>query len=242
MSLRIEETFQVRAPVDRVWRYLVDPRQVVECLPGAELTGVQDDHTYLGRVKVKVGPITAGYNGRATVVEQDDVARVVRIAAEGRETAGSGSAKMTMTSRMTVLADGTTEVHVLADVDVVGKVVQFGRGMIEGVSRQLFKQFTDCARARLEVAEAAPPAGAAAVDVGAPSALALPAAAPPVAELTVDATPPVGAAAAVAAGVVTPTPLAGTRAAARAEPVKLLPLVFRALREMIARLWRPRRA
>ena len=48
MPLKIEETFQLRAPVERVWEYLTDPRQVVACLPGAELTSVQDESTFLG--------------------------------------------------------------------------------------------------------------------------------------------------------------------------------------------------
>ena len=202
--LRIEETFRVGAPVERVWRWLVDPRQVVTCLPGAELTEEQGDRTYLGRVKVKVGPVTASYAGRATIVEQDDAAHVVKLSAEGKEPTGSGSATMSMTSRMTSLPDGGTEVHVQADVVVVGKVAQFGRGMMESVSKQLFRQFTDCVRARLESAEAEAPATA------------------------------------EPAAAATAEPVAAAPAASR--PVRLLPLVLRAIWDMIARLWRrPRR-
>ena len=210
--LRIEETFRVGAPVERVWRWLVDPRQVVTCLPGAELTEEQADRTYLGRVKVKVGPVTASYAGRATIVEQDDAAHVVKLSAEGKEPTGSGSATMSMTSRMTALPDGGTEVHVLADVVVVGKVAQFGRGMMESVSKQLFRQFTDCVRARLEREPAAP----------APVA-------EPVAEPIAEPAP------------AAPAPVAPE--APVAQPVKVLPLVLRAVWDMIARLWRrPRRA
>ena len=205
--LRIEETFRVGAPVERVWRWLVDPRQVVTCLPGAELTEEQADRTYLGRVKVKVGPVTASYAGRATIEEQDDAAHVVRLRGEGREPTGSGSATMSMTSRMTALPDGGTEVHVLADVVVVGKVAQFGRGMMESVSKQLFRQFTDCVRARLESEPATPAAEAVAEAAPAP----------------------------------TPEPAAAP-APSVAAPVKVLPLVLRAVWDMIARLRRrPRR-
>src|SRR5690349_18974292 len=119
MSLRIEETFELHAPVDRTWRYLVDPRQVVNCLPGAELTEVENGETYLGRVKVKLGPITAAYDGRVTVTDRDDAAHVVSMVGEGRERSGSGSAKMTMTSRLTALADNATKVQVVADFDIV---------------------------------------------------------------------------------------------------------------------------
>jgi len=150
MSLHIEETFELHAPVERTWRYLVDPRQVVNCLPGAELTEVQSDDTFLGRVKVKVGPITAAYDGRVTITGRDDASHVVSMVGEGRERTGAGSAKMTMTSRLTPLTGGATQVQVVADVDIVGKAAQFGRGMIESVNRQLFKQFTECLRGTLE--------------------------------------------------------------------------------------------
>src|SRR5438309_568361 len=150
MSLHIEETFELHASVDRTWRYLVDPRQVVNCLPGAELTEVKDDETFLGRVKVKVGPITAAYDGRVTITGRDDATHVVSMVGEGRERTGAGSAKMTMTSRLTPISGTTTQVQVVADLDIVGKAAQFGRGMIESVNKQLFKQFTECLRGTLE--------------------------------------------------------------------------------------------
>jgi len=152
MSLKIEETFQLRSPIDRVWGYLTDPRQVVACLPGAELTSVESETVFLGKVKVKVGPITAGYSGKVTITERDDAAHIVRMIGEGRELTGGGggSAKMTMTSTLVALATGGTEVHVTANLDIVGKLAQFGRGMIESVNKQMFKQFTECVRTTLE--------------------------------------------------------------------------------------------
>ena len=149
MAFRIEETFRVEAPIERVWRYIIDPYRVVRCLPGAELTGEDSDRTYLGRVKVKVGPITASYAGRARLADVDEARHSVRLTGEGRESGGAGSARLTMTSRLTTMADGATEIRVEADVDIAGKIVQFGRGMIEGVSRQLFRQFAECIRAEL---------------------------------------------------------------------------------------------
>jgi hypothetical protein len=55
-----------------------------------------------------------------------------------------------MTSDLVVLPDGATEVRVEATIDVVGKVAQFGRGLMETVSRELFKQFVTCVRTKLE--------------------------------------------------------------------------------------------
>src|SRR6185436_7877081 len=147
---RIEEVFEIQAHPDRVWSYLTDPRQVVHCLPGAELTSVQDETTFLGKVKVKVGPIVTAYAGKVTLTGRDDANRIVSMVGEGRESGGTGSAKMTMTSTVSEVTGGTTQVRVVADVDIVGRIAQFGRGMIESVNKQMFRQFTECVRAKLE--------------------------------------------------------------------------------------------
>jgi len=158
MGTRIEERFVVRAPPGAVWSYLIDPRRVVGCLPGAELTEVVDGRTFHGDVKVKVGPVSVSYKGRVQLAELDEAGRRVRMIGEGRESGGSGSAKMTMESRLVALPDGATEVTVTADLDVVGRLVQLGRGMIEQVSHQLFLQFSECVRATLEAEAAGAPA------------------------------------------------------------------------------------
>jgi uncharacterized protein len=96
--------------------------------------------------------VTASYAGRARLTEVNEAAHVVRMDAEGRESGGAGSAKLRMTSRVDSHPDGGSEVRVEAEVDVAGKIVQFGRGMIESVSKQLFKEFAGCVRATLESA------------------------------------------------------------------------------------------
>ncbi len=155
MAHRIEERFVVAAPVESVWTFLVDPRRVVTCLPGAELVGVVDPRTFDGNVKVKVGPMTVSYRGRVHLAEVDEAGRRVRMTGEGREAAGAGTARMTMESRLAAAPGGGTEVAVQADVDVAGRLVQLGRGMIEQVAHQLFQQFAACVRSTLESAGAA---------------------------------------------------------------------------------------
>lgn len=150
MGTRIEKRFEVRAPPSEVWAFLVDPRRVVRCLPGAELAEVVDERTFRGSVKVKVGPATVSYQGRVSLVELDEEARRVRMVGEGREGGGAGAARMAMESQLTALPGGGTEVTVVADVDLAGRIVQLGRGMVEQVSQQLFEQFAACVRATLE--------------------------------------------------------------------------------------------
>ena len=160
MAFKIEEKFELQAPVERVWKYLIDPAQVAVCLPGAELLEKQDEHTFLGAVKVKVGPVTMSYKGTVKFTEVDEQSHKVRLVGEGREAGGGGSAKMTMVSKVTPLSGGGSLVEVTTEMELVGKIVQFGRGMIEEVSRQLFRQFSACVKQHLEVAAEAVPADA----------------------------------------------------------------------------------
>ncbi len=158
MAFKIEERFEVQAPVDRVWKYLIDPKRVVECLPGAELIEQQDERTFLGAIKVKVGPLSMSYKGQAKFTEINEQTHQVRMVGDAREVGGSGSTKVSMLSTVSLLASGGSEVLVNADIDLVGKIVQFGRGMIEEVSRQMFRQFSTCVKQQLEVADGSQPA------------------------------------------------------------------------------------
>jgi uncharacterized protein len=156
MAFKIEERFEVKAPVERVWAYLTDPKRVVNCLPGAELLEQQDERTFLGAIKVKVGPLSMSYKGQAKFTEINEETHQVRMVGDAREVGGSGSTKVSMLSTVSPLPAGGSEVLVNADIDLVGKIVQFGRGMIEEVSRQMFRQFSACVRQQLEIAEEPP--------------------------------------------------------------------------------------
>jgi carbon monoxide dehydrogenase subunit G len=153
MAFKIEERFEVQAPVERVWKYLIDPARVVKCLPGAELLEEKDERTFLGAMNVKVGPLSMSYKGQAKFTELDEQAHQVKMVGEAREVGGSGSTRISMLSRVASLPNGASEVVVNAEIDLVGKIVQFGRGMIEEVSKQLFRQFSTCVKQQLETAD-----------------------------------------------------------------------------------------
>jgi hypothetical protein len=171
-SLSIEEKFEVAAPADVVFEFLTNPEKVVVCLPGAGLDEIENPTTFHGNVKVKVGAVTVAYKGTINMTKRDPEARQVEMVGEGREKGGAGKASMTMFS--TVIEEGgLSKVTVNADVKLAGKIVRFGRGMIEAVSGHLFKDFVDNVRAELEPAAGTADAGA---QDGAPAADGVPAA------------------------------------------------------------------
>lgn len=150
MAFKIVERFEVQAPVERVWKYMIDPASVVQCLPGAELLEQQDERNFTGAIKVKVGPLSMSYKGKGTFTEVNEATHTVRMTGEAKEVGGSGSTRVTMVSTITALEGGGSQVSVDADVNLVGRIVQFGRGMIEEVSRQMFRQFAACVKGKLE--------------------------------------------------------------------------------------------
>jgi len=139
--VKIEDSFRVDVPVDEAWKVLLDLERIAPCLPGAQLTEVDGDE-YRGTVKIKVGPITAQYKGVAKIETADEATHTVVLQAEGRDTRGQGNASATVTA--TLVGDGgSTTVNIDTDLNITGKVAQFGRGVMADVSSKLLGQFAD---------------------------------------------------------------------------------------------------
>jgi carbon monoxide dehydrogenase subunit G len=181
--VKIEDEFQVDVPVDEAWNVLLDVERIAPCLPGAQLQEVEGDE-YRGIVKIKVGPITAQYKGAARIVEADAANRRLVLSAEGRDTRGQGNASASITATFEAAGDGTV-VKIDTDLNITGKVAQFGRGVMADVSAKLLRQFAD--NLRENVLSGTPTATAETPTTAAPSADASPVDAPAVDAPTAEA-------------------------------------------------------
>lgn len=142
MALRIEKTFEVKEPLDKVWDFLSDPRKVAVCVPGAQITEQVDEKTYKGAISVKVGPSVTDYKGEVTIVRLDPQNHEIEILGKGQDVRGRGSASMKMTGKLRALADGGTEVTSVSELNVVGILAQMGSRVITEVSNIMFAEFT----------------------------------------------------------------------------------------------------
>ena len=161
MSLKFENSFVIKAPIDRVWVYLTDPYRVAPALPGAAITEKTDDKTYKGTITVKVGPVSAKYKGTAVFEKLDPATHAAEITARGQDLSGRGGADMKMSSVLKETAPAETEVTLVSDVNVTGILAQFGRGLMQDVSDQMLQRFTVAMRAELEKPDAGDEAAAA---------------------------------------------------------------------------------
>ena len=140
--MEINSTFSVVAPIDEVWKTLMDFERVAGCVPGAQVLNKLSDDAYQVGMKVKLGPVTMQYKGQMTVLERD--ASMHRAVFEGRaqETRGQGTAQGTATLTL-VEAEGQTQGTVSADVALSGKVAAMGRSIIGSVTDQMMALFSE---------------------------------------------------------------------------------------------------
>ena len=147
--MELENTFEVQAPPEQVWEYLLDLERVTPCMPGAELQELPDERSWKGKVSVKLGAVGLSYAATALIDERDDEVRSVVLKANGRETRGRGMAQATINSSVQPAADGGSRVTMHTDLTISGAVAQYGRGMIADVSKRLTDEFADCLQARI---------------------------------------------------------------------------------------------
>jgi len=148
MAIHLENEFTVPASTDEVWEFLLDPRRVAPCMPGAELTEVLNDRQYKGKVHIKMGPVSLAFNGDVDITERDDAAKRMVMKAKGSELKGKGQANATVVSSLERSGSGT-RMRISQDIDLSGPLAQYGRGMIQDVSGSLMNEFADRIQADL---------------------------------------------------------------------------------------------
>lgn len=138
--MRLSNSFTIARPVPEVYEAFLDVERIAACMPGSRLLGQPEPGIYEGEVKVKVGPLSAAYSGRLWVLEADEERRTLTMRAKGRETRGAGDAGAHVVAVLSEHADGTL-VQIDTDLDVRGKVAQFGRGVLGEVTEGIVRGF-----------------------------------------------------------------------------------------------------
>ncbi|MDD9993289.1 MAG: SRPBCC family protein [Rhodospirillales bacterium] len=139
----IEASFRIDQPAHRVWDFFQDVPEVVTCMPGTELLGQPGEAIYAGKVTVKLGPVTAAFEGEATIVESDHDARTARIEASGIDRRGGNRAKASFTYEVRT-QDGGSHVRLSGTIKLSGALAQIGRsGIVQDVANHLTTQFSE---------------------------------------------------------------------------------------------------
>lgn len=170
MQTKQTKTFQVSEPIEKVWKFLSDPRKVAPCLPGAQITEQVDNNTFKGTITVKIGPVTTSFKGEVKLDRLDSENYEMEISGRGQDPRGGGGATMHMIGKLKSLSGAETEVTGITDVAVTGKLAQFGARMMEDVSNHIFTQFTQAFQQRLTEENGGASPSEASTDHGTPEA------------------------------------------------------------------------
>jgi len=208
--VKLEQSFEVDAPIAQVWAALIDLERVAPCLPGAAITGHDEEGNYNGTFQVKLGPTTASYRGTIRIESADEATHTATLAARGSDKRGQGGASATIVNTLHESGSGT-RVEAVTDFMITGRLASFGRGgMIKDISNRLLRDFAACLQQRLAAKPAGEPAAA-----------------------TTGATPPPAPAVPAQSGPAQPP-------AAAASPVRGFSLLFGVLLDRIRALFRRR--
>jgi carbon monoxide dehydrogenase subunit G len=157
--MKLEQSFEVAAPLERVWEALTDVERAAPCLPGAAITGRNDDGSYNGTFEVKIGPTSASYSGKLAMENVNESAHTATMQAQGTDKRGQGGAKASVIASLSDAGGGATRVDVVTDYRITGRLARFGRGgMIDDISDQLLGDFAHCLTTTLSGDEGQDPA------------------------------------------------------------------------------------
>lgn len=146
--MKFEHSFTVDAPAAETWDFLMNIPEMAGCIPGASDITQVDATTYDANVKAKIGPIGAKFACRVAIVELNPEGRTGLVELSGKDSKLGSSVKAKMTMAM-VEESGKTTVTVVTDADIMGKIGQYGHGMISKRADSMFADFTSCVQAQL---------------------------------------------------------------------------------------------
>jgi uncharacterized protein len=138
--MRIDDSFEIQAPIARVWPLLKDIPRVATCIPNAQITEVVDEKTYRAKVGVKVGPVAVSYAATIHVDSIDEVTHAATMTVQGDEIKGRGGVRATIVSQAQDLG-AATHVDLHTDAHISGIVATIGGRLVESVAKKTIAQF-----------------------------------------------------------------------------------------------------
>ena len=141
MEVKAEKNLKLNQDPDMIWKCMIDPSFMVKSVPGAELTEQLDERNFKGKISIKIGPVTAKFNGEAEFTKLEEADFELTMVGKGLDTSGKGGANMTMNIKLSTLKEGGTEMQSSMSLSINGRLAQFGARMIVAVNNKMFDQW-----------------------------------------------------------------------------------------------------
>ncbi|HWP84577.1 MAG TPA: SRPBCC family protein [Terriglobia bacterium] len=139
--MKFQNSCVLRAPSQKLWAFLTDIPSVARCLPGVEEVSATEQNQYAGVISVKVGVVKLRLAGRITIERMDAESRVASMRVEAADQKVNGMVRGLLTMNLEPLAAEETRLNVETDVNLFGKIGEFGQPMIKKKADQMMTEF-----------------------------------------------------------------------------------------------------
>jgi uncharacterized protein len=141
---------QIKAPVAKVWQFVLDPNKVAECAPGFKTMDILGSDHFKPTLAVGIGAVKATFT---LDVYLEDVHEPDHAAMRARGSAAGSAVDMKAAMDLTALSESETQMDWTADVNVSGTLASVGARLMEGTAQRLTARFFECFRQKLEAPE-----------------------------------------------------------------------------------------
>jgi len=139
--MKLENTCVVPVPRQKLWDYLIVIPNVAQCLPGVEEVLAVDERNYTGSIQVKVGIVKLRLRGKIAVEFIDNERYEACLAVQAADQKISGLVQGKMTLRLSEVSERETRLSVATDLNLLGKIGEFGHGLIKKKGDQMMADF-----------------------------------------------------------------------------------------------------
>jgi len=141
--VKFSQTAEIPVAREPLWNFLMDVPKVAKSLPGVESVSKIDATTYQGALTVRVGPIKLNLQGKIILEEQNKEAWRAALRAEAKDRMAAGAVNGKTTMNLREISANLTELVVETDVNILGKIGEFGQPIIRKKADSMLKEFVD---------------------------------------------------------------------------------------------------
>jgi carbon monoxide dehydrogenase subunit G len=152
--VRFEHTIEMPAARDRVWAFVMDVPSVAKCVPGLEDLEALGDDKYRATMKVRVGPIALALKSDLSIVEKDEAAGRAVLAVDAADKRVGGAVKAQMEMQIAQRSPTATEMKIVTDAQVLGRIGDFGQPIIRKKADQTVGEIAENMKKALSAAPA----------------------------------------------------------------------------------------
>ena len=145
----MEGKFTLKAPIQKLWDALLDPKTLLSCIPGAEKIERIDEKTFDCVVKQKVGPISVKFRFKS-ILSKVEPPTHIEVDGEGEDIGKAGHFVQKSVVDLRETPGGEVEVSYRTDATIVGKLAMFGDRIMRAKAKKVEEEFTKALQERLK--------------------------------------------------------------------------------------------